>query len=184
MATITLKGNPIHTSGDLPTQGNAAPDFQLLRADLSRASLSSFSGKKILNIFPSIDTPVCAISVRKFNKLASEKGVTVLNISEDLPFAQKRFCGAEGIDKCESLSAFRSSFGKDYGVEITDGPLRGPHGARRGGPRRRQQGPARRARPRDRAGAELRRRDRRPRLIHASSRSPRPAPPPAFLSRH
>ena len=125
MATITLKGNPIHTAGDLPKQGGAAPDFQLLRADLSRASLSAFSGKKILNIFPSIDTPVCAISVRKFNKLASEKGVTVLNISEDLPFAQKRFCGAEGIDKCESLSAFRSSFGKDYGVEITEGPFAG-----------------------------------------------------------
>ncbi len=125
MATITLKGNPIHTAGDLPTQGKGAPDFTLLRSDLSRASLAAFPGKKVLNIFPSIDTPVCQTSVRKFNKLASEKGVTVLNISEDLPFAQKRFCGAEGIDKCESLSAFRSSFGKDYGVEITEGPFAG-----------------------------------------------------------
>jgi len=125
MATITLKGNPINTSGDLPKTGSAAPDFTLLRKDLSRATLASFSGKKILNIFPSIDTPVCATSVRKFNKLASEKGVTVLNISEDLPFAQSRFCGAEGIDKCESLSAFRSSFGKDYGVEIAGGPFGG-----------------------------------------------------------
>ncbi|MDC3953256.1 thiol peroxidase [Polyangium jinanense] len=125
MAKITLKGNPIHTSGELPAKGSAAPDFKLVRADLSEASLASFSGKKILNIFPSVDTPVCAISVRTFNKLASEKGVTVLNISKDLPFAQKRFCGAEGIDKAETLSAFRSSFGKDYGVEITDGPLAG-----------------------------------------------------------
>ncbi|TKD09954.1 thiol peroxidase [Polyangium fumosum] len=125
MATITLKGNPIHTSGELPKQGSAAPDFQLLRGDLARASLATFSGKKILNIFPSIDTPVCAISVRKFNELASKKGVTVLNISEDLPFAQKRFCGAEGLANVETLSAFRSSFGKDYGLEITDGPLAG-----------------------------------------------------------
>ena len=125
MATITLKGNPIPTSGDLPKPGDAAPDFSLLRSDLSRATLGSFSGKKILNIFPSIDTPVCATSVRKFNKHASEKGVTVLNISEDLPFAQKRFCVAEGIDKCESLSAFCSSFGKDYGLEIGAGPLAG-----------------------------------------------------------
>jgi thiol peroxidase len=125
MATITLKGNPIHTAGELPGKGSAAPDFSLLRGDLSRATLASFSGKKILNIFPSIDTPVCATSVRKFNQIASDKGVTVLNISEDLPFAQKRFCGAEGIEKCESLSAFRSSFGKDWGLEIADGPLAG-----------------------------------------------------------
>lgn len=125
MATITLRGNPIHTAGELPAQGSASPDFSLLRSDLSRASLGAFSGKKILNIFPSIDTPVCATSVRKFNKLATDKGVTVLNISEDLPFAQKRFCGAEGIDKAETLSAFHSSFGKDFGVEIADGPLAG-----------------------------------------------------------
>ena len=125
MATITLKGNPIHTAGDLPAQGNQAPDFSLLRGDLSRGTLASFPGKKVLNIFPSVDTPVCATSVRKFNKLASEKGITVLNISEDLVFAQKRFCGAEGLDKVEVLSAFRSSFGKDYGLEITEGPFTG-----------------------------------------------------------
>jgi thiol peroxidase len=125
MATITLRGNPIHTAGELPAKGNTAPDFSLLRSDLSRASLAAFSGKKILNIFPSIDTPVCATSVRKFNKLVADKGISVLNISEDLPFAQKRFCGAEGIDKCETLSAFRSSFSKDFGVEIADGPLAG-----------------------------------------------------------
>ncbi|HVK67801.1 MAG TPA: thiol peroxidase [Polyangium sp.] len=125
MATITLKGNPIHTSGELPKQGSVVPDFKLLRGDLARASLATFSGKKILNIFPSIDTPVCAISVRKFNELASKSGATVLNISEDLPFAQKRFCGAEGLANVETLSAFRSSFGKDYGVEIADGPLAG-----------------------------------------------------------
>jgi thiol peroxidase len=125
MATITLKGNPIRTSGELPAQGSAAPDFSLLKGDLSRASLSSFPGKKVLNIFPSIDTPVCQTSVRKFNKIAADKGVAVLNISEDLPFAQKRFCGAEGIDRCESLSAFRSSFGRDYGLEIAEGPFAG-----------------------------------------------------------
>jgi len=125
MATITMRGNPIHTSGDLPAKGGAAPDFSLLRGDLSRATLSSFSGKKILNIFPSIDTSVCATSVRTFNKLAAGKGVSVLNISEDLIFAQRRFCGAEGIDKAETLSAFRSTFGKDYGVEIADGPFKG-----------------------------------------------------------
>ncbi|UQA60972.1 thiol peroxidase [Polyangium aurulentum] len=125
MATITLKGNPIRTSGELPAQGSAAPDFSLLKGDLSRASLSSFPGKKVLNIFPSIDTPVCQASVRKFNEVAAKRGVAVLNISEDLPFAQKRFCAAEGIDKCESLSAFRSSFGRDYGVEIAEGPFAG-----------------------------------------------------------
>jgi thioredoxin-dependent peroxiredoxin len=125
MATITLKGNPINTTGDLPAKGSAAPDFSLLKGDLSRATLASYPGKKILNIFPSIDTPVCALSVRTFNKLASEKGVTVLNISEDLPFAQRRFCGAEGIDKVDVLSAFRATFGKDYGVEIAEGPFAG-----------------------------------------------------------
>jgi thiol peroxidase len=125
MAKITMRGNPIHTTGDLPAKGSAAPDFSLLKADLSRANLSTFPGKKVINIFPSIDTPVCATSVRKFNKLASEKGITVLNVSEDLPFAQKRFCGAEGLDKVENLSAFRSSFGKDYGVEIAEGPFQG-----------------------------------------------------------
>ena len=125
MATITLKGNPIETSGELPKVGTTAPSFSLLKQDLSRASLKDFPGKKVLNIFPSVDTPVCASSVRKFNEVVSKRGVTVLCISEDLPFATKRFCAAEGLDKVVSLSAFRSSFGKDYGVEIKSGPLTG-----------------------------------------------------------
>ena len=125
MAKITLKGNEIETSGELPAVGSAAPDFNLLKLDLSRAGLKDFSGKKVLNIFPSIDTPVCAASTRKFNELAAGKDVTVLCISEDLPFAFKRFCGAEGIEGVESLSAFRTNFGKEYGVEMTTGPLAG-----------------------------------------------------------
>jgi thiol peroxidase len=125
MATITLKGNPIETSGSLPAVGQSAPDFKLLKQDLTRVSLKDFPGKKVLNIFPSIDTPVCAASVRKFNEHASKKGVTVLCISEDLPFALKRFCGAENLDKVTSLSAFRSTFSKDYGLEIMSGPLSG-----------------------------------------------------------
>jgi thiol peroxidase len=125
MAKITLKGNEIETSGDLPAVGSAAPDFNLLKQDLSRVSLKDFPGKKIVSIFPSIDTPVCATSVRTFNKLAADKGISVLNVSEDLPFAFKRFCGAEGIEKVETLSAFRTTFGKDYGMEMTSGPLTG-----------------------------------------------------------
>lgn len=125
MATITLKGNPIETTGELPKVGSQAPDFSLLKQDLSRASLKDFPGKKVLNIFPSIDTAVCATSVRKFNEVASKRGVQVLCISEDLPFAQKRFCGAENLDKVATLSAFRSTFGKDYGVEMKSGPLSG-----------------------------------------------------------
>lgn len=125
MATITLKGTPIETVGELPKVGTAAPDFSLIKPDLSRASLKDFPGKKVLNIFPSVDTAVCATSVRKFNEIVSMRGVTVLCISEDLPFAQKRFCGAENLDKVVTLSAFRSSFGKDYGVEMKTGPLAG-----------------------------------------------------------
>ncbi|MDB4989212.1 MAG: lipid hydroperoxide peroxidase [Myxococcaceae bacterium] len=125
MAKITLKGNPIETSGELPKIGAQAPDFSLLKQNLSRVSLKDFPGKKVLNIFPSVDTEVCATSVRKFNEIVSKKGVTVLCISEDLPFATKRFCGAEGLDKVVALSAFRSSFSKDYGLEITTGPLSG-----------------------------------------------------------
>lgn len=125
MTTITLKGNPIETSGELPKVGSSAPDFSLLKQDLSRASLKDFPGKKVLNIFPSIDTAVCATSVRKFNEAASKRGVQVLCVSEDLPFAAKRFCGAENLDKVITLSAFRSSFGKDFGVEIKTGPLSG-----------------------------------------------------------
>ncbi len=126
MATITLRGNPINTSGELPHKGAAAPAFTLVKTDMSEVSLSSYKGKKVLNIFPSVDTPVCALSVRTFNQKAAERpGVTVLNISADLPFAHKRFCAAEGIQNVESLSSFRSSFGKDYGVVMTSGPLSG-----------------------------------------------------------
>lgn len=127
MSQITLKGNPIHTSGSLPPKGAQAPDFKLVKADLSEASLKDYSGKKkILNIFPSIDTGTCAMSVRQFNKKASEVSNTViLNISADLPFAQKRFCGAEGIENAITLSTFRSSFAKDYGLQMVDGPLSG-----------------------------------------------------------
>ncbi len=127
MANITLKGSAVHTVGDLPAVGSVAKDFKLTKADLSDATLKSFDGKmKILNIFPSVDTPTCATSVRKFNQEAAAlKDVVVLNISADLPFAQKRFCGAEGINNCESLSSFRSSFGKDWGLQITDSALAG-----------------------------------------------------------
>ena len=126
MATVTLKGNAIHTLGSLPDIGSTAPDFQLTKNDLSATSLSDYNGKKlVLNIFPSIDTGTCAKSVREFNKEAADLDNTViLCISKDLPFAQARFCGAEGIDKVEMLSDFRDgSFGKSYQVEFTDGPL-------------------------------------------------------------
>jgi thiol peroxidase len=127
MASITLEGNPVHTIGELPAIGSSAPDFSLANTDLSDVSLGDFSGIRVLNIFPSIDTPVCAASVRKFNEDAGGiDGVNVLCISADLPFAHARFCGAEGLDKVVSLSTFRSAdFGKQYGVEITDGPLTG-----------------------------------------------------------
>lgn len=128
MAQVTLKGNPVNTSGNLPSTGSGAPSFTLVKSDLSEASLSEFNGKKVvLNIFPSIDTGTCAASVRHFNQKASELDNTVvLCISKDLPFAQARFCGAEGIDKVQTLSAFRSeSFAKDYGIELIDGPLKG-----------------------------------------------------------
>lgn len=127
MATITLKGNNIHTLGDLPVSGSKAPDSELTKNDLSSAKLSDYFGKKIvLNIFPSIDTGTCAQSVRQFNKEAAElENTMVLCISKDLPFAQGRFCGAEGIDKVEMLSDFRDgNFGKSYQVEFTDGPLK------------------------------------------------------------
>jgi thiol peroxidase len=128
MATITLKGNPIQTSGDLPAKGSSAPGFRLVAADLKDVSLHDYAGKKkILNIFPSIDTPTCATSVRKFNQSASQlKDAVVLCISADLPFAQKRFCGAEGLDNVVTLSTMRGhSFSKDYGVLIETGPLAG-----------------------------------------------------------
>jgi thiol peroxidase len=125
MSTITLRGNNIETSGTLPAPGQKAPEFKLLKQDMSRASLKDFPGKKILNIFPSIDTAVCATSVRKFNEAASKRGLNVLCISEDLPFAGKRFCAAENLDKVTTLSGFKATFARDYGVEMTSGPLAG-----------------------------------------------------------
>jgi len=127
MAQITLKGNACNTMGNLPAVGETAPNFTLVKNDLSEVTLENYAGKKkILSIFPSLDTPTCATSVRTFNKNATELGdIAVLNISFDLPFAQSRFCGAEGIDKVETLSAWRSNFAKDYNLLITDGPLSG-----------------------------------------------------------
>ena len=130
MASITLGGNPINTAGELPKVGSKLADFKLVKNDLSVASLSDFSGKKIvLNIFPSIDTGTCATSVRKFNESAAKlENTAVLCISRDLPFAQKRFCGAEGIENVVNLSDFQTgSFGKANGLEIVDGPLAGLH---------------------------------------------------------
>jgi len=126
MATITLKGNTIHTIGDLPKVGTSISDFELVKGDLSKVSLKDFAGHQlVLNIFPSIDTGVCATSVRKFNeKAASLANTKVLCISRDLPFAQNRFCGAEGIQNAVTLSDFATGkFGKDYQLEITDGTL-------------------------------------------------------------
>ncbi len=126
MAEITLKGNPIHTAGDLPAGGTAAPGFSLTDTGLADKSLDDFSGKKVLNVFPSLDTPVCAVSVRQFNeRAAGREGVTVLNISADLPFAHGRFCATEGIEDAINLSTLRSSFARDYSLEIVDGPLKG-----------------------------------------------------------
>ena len=130
MASITLGGNPIHTNGELPTVGSKATDFNLVKTDLGTATLADFAGSKVvLNIFPSVDTGTCAASVRKFNEKASALANTkVLCISRDLPFAQKRFCGAEGLENVINLSDFKDgSFGKNYGLEITDGPLAGLH---------------------------------------------------------
>lgn len=128
MATVTLKGNQIHTLGDLPENGSQAPDFKLVKNDLSTVSLSDYKGQKVvLNIFPSVDTGTCAQSVRQFNQEAAELDNTkILCISKDLPFAQARFCGAEGIDKVETLSDFRDgNFGTSYNVTFVDGPLQG-----------------------------------------------------------
>lgn len=127
MAQITFKGTPIRTIGELPAKGSATPDFALVKQDLSEAVLSDYKGKRlVLNIFPSIDTGICAISVRKFNeKAAALKNTAVLCVSMDLPFAQSRFCGAEGIKNVVTASAFRSAFGDHYGVTIAEGPLTG-----------------------------------------------------------
>lgn len=128
MAKITLKGNKINTLGDLPKVGSQLLDFALVKNDLSVATLADYAGKKlVLNIFPSLDTGTCAASVRYFNQEASSlENTVVLCISRDLPFAQARFCGAEGLDKVETLSDFRGGkFGRDYQLEIVDGPLAG-----------------------------------------------------------
>jgi thiol peroxidase len=128
MARITFKGNPINTAGTLPAVGSKAPDFKLTKADLSDVSLKDFAGKTlVLNIFPSIDTGVCATSVRKFNQEAAAlPNAVVLGVSKDLPFAHKRFCGAEGIQNVVTGSDLRDgSFAKNYGVTMTEGPLAG-----------------------------------------------------------
>ena len=130
MAQITLGGNETHTSGNLPEKGTKAPDFTLAKNDLSNASLSDFKGKRVvMNIFPSVDTGVCAASVRKFNKEASElENTAVLCISKDLPFAQTRFCAAEGLENVINLSDFRTGvFGKTYGLVISEGAFSGLH---------------------------------------------------------
>ncbi len=128
MATITLAGNAIQTVGELPAKASQAPDFTLVKTDLSEVTLANYKGKKlVLNIFPSIDTPVCATSVRHFNKTAGEMANTVvLCISADLPFAHSRFCETNGLKNVESRSVFRSSdFGTKYGVTIANGPIAG-----------------------------------------------------------
>ena len=128
MAEVMFKGNPVHTAGSLPKPGSMAPDFKLTKTDLSTLSLNEFKGKKVvMNIFPSLDTPTCAISVRRFNAEAGKlPNTVVLCISRDLPFAQKRFCGAKGLNSVITGSEYRdSSFSDAYGVRITDGPLTG-----------------------------------------------------------
>lgn len=127
MAKITLGGNPINSVGNLPDTGSTINDFKLIDSNLKERTLSDFDGKsKILNIFPSIDTGVCAASAREFNVKAGDLDNTVvINISKDLPFALSRFCAAEGLDHVESLSDFRGSFGQDYGVELVDSPMEG-----------------------------------------------------------
>jgi thioredoxin-dependent peroxiredoxin len=127
MSTVTLKGNPFNTNGTLPAGGSKAPSFNLVKTDLSEVSSASLAGKRVvLNIFPSVDTPTCAQSVRTFNAQASSLNNTVVVCaSQDLPFALARFCGAEGLTNVIPASAFRSTFGADYGVKMIDGPLAG-----------------------------------------------------------
>lgn len=127
MAQIAFKGNPANTVGNLPEVGSPAKPFTLTSSSLENKSLSDYQGKKVvLNIFPSVDTGICAASVRKFNEQASSLDNTVVvNISKDLPFALNRFCASEGLDNVENLSDFRGTFGTDYGVTMTDTPLQG-----------------------------------------------------------
>jgi thiol peroxidase len=127
MAQVTLGGNPVNTVGELPEVGSTAPSYTLAGADLSDVTPDSFSGKKVvLNIFPSIDTPTCATSVRTFNEAVADRDdAVVLCVSQDLPFAQARFCGAEGLSNVVTASAFRSDFGTDFGITLADGKLAG-----------------------------------------------------------
>ncbi|GAA1754534.1 thiol peroxidase [Nostocoides vanveenii] len=127
MADTAFKGTPVHTVGDLPGVGAPAPDFALTGTDLGDVTLAGLAGRRVvLNIFPSVDTGVCAASVRKFNQLAAGlENTTVVCASADLPFALGRFCGAEGIENVTAASSFRSDFGDAYGVTMSDGPLRG-----------------------------------------------------------
>lgn len=128
MATVTLKGNPIHTIGELPLIGTQVPEFKVVKTDLSTLQAQDLKGKKVVyNIFPSLDTDVCAASVRKFNASASQlENTTVICVSKDLPFAHKRFCTVEGLNNVISASDFRDgSFGSSFGVVLTDGPLAG-----------------------------------------------------------
>lgn len=128
MAKITLRGNPVNTSGSLPEKGSRAPAFSLVKSDLSILTLDELAGKKvILNISPSLDTGICATAVRKFNVLAAgSENTVVLAITKDLPFAHGRFCSTEGINNVITLSGFRdTAFGKAYGVDILDGPMAG-----------------------------------------------------------
>lgn len=129
MANITLKGNKIHTIGNLPEIGSELKNFSLVNEKLEEKTFQDYKGKKlVLNIFPSIDTGVCAASARKFNEKASEiDNAIIINISKDLPFALGRFCAAEGLNNVENLSDFRGSFGEDFGVTITDSPMKGLH---------------------------------------------------------
>ncbi|QIX25216.1 thiol peroxidase [Nocardioides sp. JQ2195] len=126
MATTAFKGSPVNTVGELPAVGASAPAYDLVGEGLAALASGDVSGRTVLNIFPSIDTGVCAASVRKFNELAAGlENTTVVNVSKDLPFAQARFCGAEGIEGVKVGSAFRSSFGEDFGVTMADGPMAG-----------------------------------------------------------
>lgn len=127
MATTAFQGDPVSTNGSLPETGSKAPAFELVGTDLSAVTSADVAGKRVvLNIFPSVDTGVCADSVRKFNELAGKlENTTVICASKDLPFALGRFCGAEGLVNVTSASAFRTDFGDDYGVRMTDGPLAG-----------------------------------------------------------
>lgn len=127
MATTHMKSTPVQTVGELPEVGAPAPGFTLTGQDLSPVTLEELRGRRVvLNVFPSLDTGVCAASVREFNARAADLGdTTVLAVSADLPFAATRFCSAEGIDHVRSGSVFKSSFGDDYGVRMVDGPLEG-----------------------------------------------------------